>query len=146
MRAIGAWLLHCPGYAGLCAGSFKSKTEVLQYNPEKTQPGYVLFSGPKTKTEEPTLVIINMEGKVVHTIVVNAMDNINWAYMLENGNFLMVGIKGKKPRRIDGERFGGNGPGHDIAEVTWDGDLVWHFKPGFPAHCNEAGGSMPNLM
>ncbi len=104
---------------------FNSKTELILNDADQTQPGYVLFAGPVTVDGVPTLAIINTDGEVVHSIDVPALSGINYAYMLENGNILIVG---SSPGKLKNSAIMGNGPGATIMEVTWDGTEVFRFK------------------
>lgn len=102
---------------------FTVQTELIQYDADLAQKGYVLFS-TTAANNIANMVMIDMNGEVVHTISQSGMTGIQYGYLLENGNFLLIGTAANSS--TGNKRYiAGGGPGSDIREITWDGDVVW---------------------
>jgi hypothetical protein len=84
------------------------------YNPDKCYNGYTLFC--YSFGREPEVRLIDMNGDSVNKWNVEAAR----AKLLTNGNLIVV----EKRKKI----------GDMIGEYSWDGDLVWEYKPLVPAH------------
>lgn len=113
-------------------------SQLVKYKASKVYEGYTLFSsmgGDKT-------YMLDMLGNVVHTWEHKTYTVGLYFVLLENGHILgntgfrarlspsvETGSKGEKPPQQNRNRIFLGGIVKGLAELDWDGNVVWEYKP-----------------
>ena len=92
-------------------------------NSPRATPGYTLYGG----LVSDTTYLIGNDGLVVRTWK-SKYAPAGTAYLLDNGNILRGG------REPDVPRFNGGGQGGRIEELSWEGEIVWHYVYATDGH------------
>lgn len=110
--------------------AFHIPTELIKHDAEKTQPGYVLMYGGYDEDGDNQIVVLNMDGEVVHSIKIPTEIGVSQytaARLVpdDNGNHTGNMVL-----------FQGSGAGQIAGEMTWNGKLVRTVKAdkGFALH------------
>jgi hypothetical protein len=125
---VVAAMLLLPLGSALATDVFISKTETLQWNPDKAYEGYNLF------VNDGKNWLVDMEGRVV-----NSWDYVDtphgmYAHLLENGNIRVHSSPSYVPRAP----LQAGGSQGRIEEYNWEGDRVW-FMDMFDGWTETAG-------
>jgi hypothetical protein len=94
------------------------------YDPNRASPGFTLF----TSGTEPTVYLIDMEGRVVHTWNMPEPPGLH-GYLTERGSLLYMGNT-PNDRFIGRSRFHGG----VVREVDWEGDVLWEVRQPDQSH------------
>ena len=114
-----ALMLTVPLGAAFAADVFMTKTELIQYNPDKAFDGYNLFMNDGTNW------LMDMEGRIVHRWDPVDADEAPfgmYGFLMENGNLRQHVSPTYAPAGI---LSGGGGEGR-IEEYNWDGERIWY--------------------
>ena len=96
-------------------------TEMTEWDPDKCQNGYNLF------TTQGKAWLLDMEGRIVHEWEPAAdMDFGAYAFLMENGNLRTANAPPYVPSRNSGSTMAAGGVTGRIEEYDWDGNRVWY--------------------
>ncbi len=97
---------------------------LIYYASQSCYRGYTLFSNLRGYDA----YLIDMEGRICHRWHSN--EGINYAYLLDNGNLLLMTGAPGDPAGTGG--LGGSGAA--LLELDWDGNVVWEFRDSLLHH------------
>jgi hypothetical protein len=125
-------------FGAVLAGPSVYPTGTTLYDPQKAWSGYVVFSAPDHKTR-----VIDMNGNVVHQweyfgFPPELIDPANTRG--EKGHLIVQSRNGDSP-------YGGIFSNEEVAELDWDGRIVWRWgaqAPGGKARQNHDWDRLPN--
>jgi hypothetical protein len=116
---VMASLLLLPLSSAFAADVFLTKTELIQWDPDKAYDGYNLF------VNNGTFWLTDMQGRIVNQWDPADPDEAGagfYAYLMENGNLRMH----ETPVYTPGGVLSAGGAAGRVSEYTWEGDRIWY--------------------
>ena len=106
------------------SAGMRSVHGVTHYEPDRAANGYTLFAPMYGRN----VWLVDMWGTIVHRWQAENLPG-NYGQLLPSGNLLYAGRT--MPPAIP--EFAGNGG--QLAELDWDGKVVWEYRDPYLSHC-----------